>query len=253
MVIEEDQDHRENHHAEDLENDSCVVDDRHQAHTEDAEERGAQQHERGHVALGVRVGANLRAEHIVDEGDQDQRNRSNDCGHSQHAGEEIDPPCEPRVRPVGQVLGPLVHRARDREVRADLSEVQRDDELADDDDGPAPEEEAAGQGDAEDEQREDAGRRRDVRKGNGKARVDTQGPAELLLVPKLRQVTDVSLVCLFLQGFPPQILKRTVQVGRKLPLKPRTVNGRAGRNGRTARVEAQGGPLCKDTRPISLA
>src|SRR4029077_5562318 len=180
-----------------------------------------------------------RAEDVVDERNQHEWNGGDDRGHGEHAGEQVDPPCEPRVRAVRQVLGPLIDRSRDREVRADLGEVEADDQLSDDDDRPAPVEESARQRDAEDEQSEDTRGRRDVRESDGEAGVDAEDAAELLLVAEASKVTYVSLVCLFLQGYPSPNLKRAVQVARKLPLVAQTVNGRAGRNGRPARPRRQ--------------
>src|SRR4029078_7228029 len=200
VVEEEDEDQGEDDHAQDLEDDSGVVDDGHYPDTEDAQQSGAQQDEGSHVAKRAGVGADVHS-HVVEHRDQDQRHGGDHGGHGEDPGEEVDPPGEPRKGPTGEVLRPLVDRARDREVRADLGEVESDDQLADDDDGPAPVEERPGQEEAEDEKSEDAGAWRDVREGDREARIDTQRAPELLLVAELLQVADVSVMCRF-QGFP---------------------------------------------------
>ena len=156
MVVEEHEDQREHHHAKDFEHHAGVVDESDDPDAEDAEQGRAQEHEGGDVPLGVEVGWDVATEHVVDQGDQDQGYGRDDGGHGQDTGEQIDPAGEPCIRPIREVLGPLVHGPRDREVRADLGEVQPDDQLADHDDGPAPEERWTGEADTEDEQSEDA-------------------------------------------------------------------------------------------------
>ena len=157
-MIKEDEDQREDDHAEDLEHHAGVVDDRDQADAEDAQQRGAQQDERCHVAKRVRVGPDVHA-HVVEKRDQYQRHCGHDSGDGQDASKEVDPAGEPGVRPARQILRPLVDGSRHREVRADLGEVEGDDQLADDDDGPAPAEEGPCKKQAQDEQSEDAGAR----------------------------------------------------------------------------------------------
>src|SRR5258708_11086085 len=103
---------------------------------------------------------------------------------------------------MGEVLGPLVDGPRDREMRAHLGEVEADDQLSDDDDGPAPEERRAGQADTQDEKGEDSSRRRDVGEGDRKAGVDPQHPPQLLLVAEPREVSNVGTVSMVLQVVP---------------------------------------------------
>src|SRR5581483_9390356 len=99
--------------------------------------------------------------------------------------EEVDPAGEPRVRLPGQVLRPLEDRAGDRVVARELGEAERDAELSDRDDRPAPDEHAADRRQAEREEREDAGRRRDVAEGHGKRAEDAEGASKLLAIAEL--------------------------------------------------------------------
>src|SRR5258708_1229068 len=91
---------------------------------------------------------------------------------------------------MGEVLGPLVDGPRAREMRAHLGEVEADDQLSDDDDGPAPEERRAGQADTQDEKGEDSSRRRDVGEGDREAGVNPQHPPRLLLPPQPPQASN---------------------------------------------------------------
>ena len=201
MVIEEDQDQRENDHAEDLEHDPGVVDERDDPHAENAQEGRAEEDDGGHVALSVEVGADAHA-HVVQQRNEDERDGGHYRSDCEHPSKQVDPAGEPGVGSVGQVLGPLVDRSGDREVRADLGEVEADEQLADHDDGPAPEEGGTGQADAQDEKGEDAGRRRDVREGDREAGVDPQHPPQLLLIPEPREVLNVSVMRMVLQVLP---------------------------------------------------
>ena len=207
---EKQKDEREHDHAEDLEYDPRVVDDCHQAHAEDVQQRRAGKHKRPHCDLGLRVVRDADSQ-VVEQRDEDDGHGHVDRGNGQDPGEEIDPAREPRVVAVGEVLGPLINGAGDREMGADLGEVERDDELTDRDEGPAPDESRTADPDAKRIKSEDAGRRRYVREGDREARVDTECAPELLLVAKAREITNV-VVCLFLQRFPSLNLKRVVQL-----------------------------------------
>ena len=115
-------------------------------------------------------------------------------GHREDAGEDVDPPREPGVAAAGQVLGPLEHRARHRVVARDLGEVEGHEELADGDDGPAPDEDPADGDEPQREQREDPGRRRDVAEGGGEGAEEPERAAQLLAVPEPLQVLAVRIV-----------------------------------------------------------
>src|SRR5262249_18211576 len=67
-------------------------------------------------------------------------------------------------------------------------EPERDDELPERDDRPAPDEDAADRRQAEREQREDAGRRRDVAERDREGAEDAERAAKLLLVAELGEI-----------------------------------------------------------------
>ncbi len=100
VVIEDQQHQRENHHAEDLEHHAGVVDERHDPDAENAEQGRAQENERGDVALGVEVGPDAGAQHVVEQRDEDQRHSGHDRRHREDAREQIDPAREPRISPI---------------------------------------------------------------------------------------------------------------------------------------------------------
>ena len=132
----------EDEHAKDLGRDADVVDEREQANTQDVDERRRREGQEADEGLLVEE----RDRGWVGEDDllredrrQDERNRRCDRRHGDHAGPEVDPAGEPAERPVRQSLGPLVDRPGHREVAGELSEVQGDERLTEDDQRPGPE------------------------------------------------------------------------------------------------------------------
>ena len=82
-------------------------------------------------------------------------------------------------------------------MRAELGEIEADDQLPDDDDRPAPEEGRAGQAETEEIKSEDAGRRRDVGERDREARVHAKRAFELLRIPESGEVVDVMVARVF--------------------------------------------------------
>src|SRR5439155_22295450 len=76
----------------------------------------------------------------------------------------------------------------DRGATGELSPTERNDELPDRHDRPAPDEDAADGRQAEREEREDARGRRDVAEGDREGAEDAERAAQLLLVAELREV-----------------------------------------------------------------
>src|SRR6266852_6249267 len=105
--------------------------------------------------------------------------------------------------PVGEVLGPLVDRAGNREVGADLGEVQSDDELTDRNQWPAPDECRSADAEPKCIEGDDSCRRRAARDSARSAGVAPQGPPLLPLAAKPRQDTKVDMLAFFLQLRPP--------------------------------------------------
>src|SRR5207237_10420204 len=95
---------------------------------------------------------------------------------------------EPRVGAAGEELRPLEDAPRDRVVARELREAERDDELPERDDRPAPDEDPADGRQAEREEREDAGGGRDVAEGDREGAEDAERAAQLLLVAELREI-----------------------------------------------------------------
>ena len=173
VVVEDREDEREDDHPEDLEDHAGVVDQRHEPHAEDVQDRDpCECHDRDDP-LVVEAVRDVPA-HAVERRDERQRERHAHGGDGQDAGEQVDPAGEPGVRLPGQILGPLEHRPCDRIVARQLREGQGDDELAQRDDRPAPEEDAADCRQAQEEEREDAGRRRDVAERDGERAEDAE-------------------------------------------------------------------------------
>jgi hypothetical protein len=79
-------------------------------------------------------------------------------------------------------------------VTGDLGEVERDDELAERDHRPGPDEHPAQRGQAQREQGEDAGRWRDVAERHRERAAQPERAFQLLLVAVLREVGGVVLV-----------------------------------------------------------
>src|SRR5207247_85202 len=98
----------------------------------------------------------------------------------------------PRVRLPGQVLRPLEARARDRVVAREPREPERDHQLPDRDDRPAPDEDASDGDEAEGEEREDARRRRDVAERHGERTESAERALQLLLVAEPREIRLVA-------------------------------------------------------------
>src|SRR6266566_5551845 len=73
-----------------------------------------------------------------------------------------------------------------------LGEAERDDQLPGRDDRPAPDEHASDRRQSEEEEGEDAGRRRDIRERDGERAEDTQRPPQLLLVSESLEVSFVA-------------------------------------------------------------
>ena len=199
MVVEGQQHQREHEHAEDLEDHPGVVDDGDQSHAVDVQHRDHHQGDQRDDELGVQHGVGAaRAEAVpaqaVQRGDQRQRQRRHHRGDGDDAGEQVDPAGEPGVGPVREVLRPLEHRAGHRVVAGDLREVQRDDELAERDHRPGPDEHPAQRGQAEREQGEDPGRRRDVAERHRERAAEPERAFQLLLVAVLGEVGGVLLV-----------------------------------------------------------
>ena len=74
----------------------------------------------------------------------------------------------------------------------EFREGQGDDELAQRDDRPTPEEDAADRRQAEEKEREDAGRRRDVAECDGERAENAQCAAKLLLVSEAGEIGRVA-------------------------------------------------------------
>ena len=146
VVVEQREDDREHEQAEQLEQHAGVVDQRHDAHAEDVQQRDHDERDgRDPLLVGEAVAASMSLMPMsLMHRDQRQRQRRDDGGDGQRARPQVDPAREPRVRlRAAEELRPLEHRAGDREVRGDLGEVQRDDELAERDDRQRPDERAA--------------------------------------------------------------------------------------------------------------
>src|SRR5260370_849768 len=108
-------------------------------------------------------------------------------------------------------------RACQGEVGGELGEVERDDELAEGNQWPAPEKSRAAKSESQKVQGEDARRRRDVGKGDGEAGVDPQSPPQLRLVAEPCEVPNVSVVGFFLQlATPPRACARPKRLLQKL-------------------------------------
>ena len=191
VVVEDREDEREDDHPEDLEDDARVVDQGHQIHAEDVQERDRGERDDRDDPLVVKAACKVPP-HPVERGNERERQRDTHGGDRQDSGEQIDPAGEPGVRLPGQVLGPLEHRSCDWIVARELREGQGDDELAQRHDWPAPEEDAANRGQAEEEEREDAGRRRDVAEGDGERAEDAERAAQLLLVAEAGEIVLVA-------------------------------------------------------------
>ena len=209
VVVEGHQDQREHEHAEDLEHHPGVVDDRDQPHAVDVQHGDHGQRDQRDDLLGVQAG---RVQAVpaepVQRRDQRQRQRGHHRGDGQDAGEQVDPAGEPGVAPAGQVLRPLEDRTGHRVVAGHLGEVQRDDELAERDHRPGPDEHPAQGGQAQREQGEDAGRRRDVAERDRERAEQPERPLEFLLVAEAGQVGGVPVlpagrwVSLLMRGLP---------------------------------------------------
>src|SRR5215210_673689 len=117
------------------------------------------------------VGEAVRADRdpdVVHHRQQRQRERRHHGRDGQRARPQVDPAREPRVGlGVAQQLRPLEDRAGEREVRGHLGEDERDDELPEGHHREGPDERPAERADPEDEQGEDARRRRDVAERRG--------------------------------------------------------------------------------------
>jgi hypothetical protein len=130
--------------------------------------------------------------HVVERRNQRDRQRGAHRGDGEDAGEQIDPTGEPRIRLPRQVLRPLKDRAGYRVVARELGEAERDGQLSDRHDRPAPDEDAADRREAQVEQGEDARRRRDVAERDGKRAEESKAPLQLLLVAELREILLVA-------------------------------------------------------------
>jgi hypothetical protein len=190
---------REYEHAEDLEHHAGVVDDRDQPDPVDVQHGHHDQRDRREHQLGVQRGlAVARAQAVpaepVQRRDQGQRQRGHHRGDGQDPGEQVDPPGHPGVAPVGQVFGPLEDRARHRVVAGHLGEVERHDELPERDDWPGPDEHPADRGQAQREQGEDPGRRRDVAERDRERAEQPERALEFLLIAEPGQVGGIPLL-----------------------------------------------------------
>ena len=138
------------------------------------------------------VGRHVAEPDVVDDRDQRQRQRRNDRRHGQRARPQVDPAREPCVRlRVAEQLRPLEDGAGDREVRGHLREHESDDELAERDDRERPDERPAERPDAEDEQREDAGGRRDVAERRGERAEEVEPAVQRLRVAEAGEIGAV--------------------------------------------------------------
>src|SRR5439155_9152710 len=126
--------------------------------------------------------------HAVERRDEGQRQRHAHGRDSQDAREQVDPAGEPGVRLSGQILRPLEDRSGDRIMAREFREGQGDDELAQRDDRPTPEEDAADRRQTKEEERKDAGRRRDVAECDGERAEDAERATKLLLVAETREI-----------------------------------------------------------------
>ena len=196
LVVVEDQQHdREHEHAEDLEHHPGVVDHRDQPHAVDVQHGDDDQDDQRDHQLGVQAGrVQAVPAQAVEGGDERDRDGRDHRGDGQDAGEQVDPAGEPRVRPAGQVLGPLEHRPRHRVVAGHLGEVERDQELARRHHRPGPDEHPADRGQAQREQGEDAGRGRDVAEGDRERAAQPERALQLLLVAELGEVGGIPFV-----------------------------------------------------------
>ena len=192
VVVEGHQHEREHEHAEDLEHDPGVVDDRDQLDAVDVEHGDHDQRDQRDDQVRVQAGRVQRVPaEAVQRGDQRQRQRGHHRGHGQDPGEQVDPPGEPGVGAVGQELRPLEDRTRHRVVARYLGEVQRHDELAQRDHRPGPDEHPAQRGQAQREQGEDAGRRRDVAERDRERAEQPERPLEFLRVAEPGEILGV--------------------------------------------------------------
>ena len=192
LVTVEERDHEgEDDHAKDLEHHARVVDEGDEANAEDIHHRDRNERDDGDPPLVRRVEPEIPA-HVVEGRNERVRQRRAHRGDGEDAGKEVDPAGEPRVRLAGQILRPLEDGAGDRVMARQLGEAQRDDQLPDRDDRPAPDEDAADGRQPEEEQGEDAGRRGDVAERDSEGAEDTKAALELLLVAEPREVLLVA-------------------------------------------------------------
>ena len=112
-------------------------------------------------------------------------------GDRHDRADDVDPAGHPRRVAAGDLLGPLVDRARYRILRGHLHEAQRDQDLAADDDRPRPPHAGTRVQVAEAEQRGDAGQDRDVAEPGRERGEAPQRPVELLLVTEAGKLAAV--------------------------------------------------------------
>ena len=193
VVVERHQDQREHEHAKDLEHHAGVVDQRDQPDAVDVQHGDHRQGDQGEDEFGVQGKRQAVPAEAVEGRNERQWQRGNHRGHRQDSGEEVNPAGDPRITPGAQVLGPLEYRAGDRIVARHLGEVERDDELAEGHHGPGPDEYPAQGGQPEREQREDAGRGRDVAERDCPRAEQAQPALQFLLVAETSQVGRIGL------------------------------------------------------------
>jgi hypothetical protein len=189
----DDQDDAENAHADELGDGADVVHEGHDLDAPDVERHRHHREEQGDEE--ERPARGLPAEQAAGDG----RGAERHTGHRDQQGEQEHPGREPAPGACREVLGPLHHAAGEREVRRRLGEHESHHELAEHDDGPAPED--AGRParvEAVVEEREEAVRRRDETEGDGERGEKAERAVEFLLVAELGEELLILLVLLVL-------------------------------------------------------
>src|SRR5579875_1405988 len=145
MAMEEKQQHEgEANHTDDLGSDTKIVDDRHQSHANDVDERANNNREYSNKDRGLQSQYGCR--HAGENSFEWDRDGISYSRYGKNAGKEIDPAGKPAQAVTGEAPAPLIDRTGYREVRGKFREIERYQKLSNGDNGPGPEERrAAGQ------------------------------------------------------------------------------------------------------------
>ena len=209
----DDQQQDQAHGADELRDHADVVDARDDAHAHQVDGRREDDHHRGEDERVLREGRVEDAGVVLvragragggRDGAFDELELGRDLGQDHLPGErhgrdrhdlraEVDPARVPGPRLACEPLRPLVDGARERVVRGELGELQRDRHLPEEDDGPGPDESTAGEQEPEGRRLEHARQDRDVGEPGCEARERPERAVELLLVSEAREVVRVGM------------------------------------------------------------